>query len=153
MKIPSIIIILLLITGVFLTACSSSDITGRAVFEPEDSVLDKVKRTGELRIGYGGYPPYLKIDPATNEKLGFSVDLVEAIIENWNRDIDIVWVETTWDRFLLDLQNEKFDMVAEPIFYTVPRAAEIDYSRPYSYFGYAVAVVDLKSTWLSSTSL
>lgn len=143
MKIQSIITILLLITSVFLAGCSSSDITGGAVFEPGVSVLDKVKMTGELKIGYGGYPPYLKIDPATKEKSGFSVDLVEAIIKNWNRDVEIVWVETTWDRFLLDLQNEKFDMIAEPIFYTVPRAAEIDYSRPYSYFGYAVALVDI----------
>jgi ABC-type amino acid transport substrate-binding protein len=142
MKKMWILILALVLSASVLAGCSSNQTTGTSVYEVKESVLDKIKRTGELRIGYGGYPPYTVVDPETRIMSGYSADLIRGIIKNWNRDVKIIWVETTWERFSLDLQSEKFDLVVEPIFYTVPRAAEIDYSEPYSYFGYAVGVVD-----------
>jgi ABC-type amino acid transport substrate-binding protein len=113
------------------------------------STLDAIKQRGSIRVGWGGYPPYVSNDPVTHAKSGFSVDLINAIVSTWGQKIEVVWVETSWDRMLVDLKSNKFDLMVEPMFQTVPRAAEVDFSMPYSYFGYAVAIVKADDTRFS----
>ena len=109
---------------------------------PSTSVLESVKKERVLRVGFSGYPPYLSIDP--NSKLpsdGFSVELVQLIIEKWDPNIEIQWVPTNWTNVRLDLISGKFDLIVEPVFRTIPRAAIVGFSRPYAEFAYAVGMV------------
>jgi|SRR5579862_6202047 len=108
-----------------------------------ESRLDRIKRTGVLRVGYGGYPPYLTKGTRSGEVSGLSVDMINKIIELWNRDIRIEWVETSWDRVKVDFLQDKFDVVVEPLFRTIPRASELNFTRPYTYSGYGIAIVRL----------
>ncbi len=136
------IMVFVIVSSFVLCGCTNTP-TGDVikVTEVQKSTLDKVKDTKVLRVGYAGYPPYLKKDPLTGEISGFSVDLLESLMEKWGRDIEIEWVETTWERNLLDLQNGKFDLMIEPVYRLIPRASEVGFTRPYSYFGYCVGVV------------
>jgi len=109
--------------------------------EQSESRLERVKQTGVLRIGYGGYPPYLVKGGKPGEVSGLSVDLINLIVEIWNRGIKIEWVETSWDRVKADFLADKFDLVVEPLFRTIARASELDFTRPYTYSGYGVAVI------------
>ena len=106
-----------------------------------ESRLERVKRSKTLRIGYGGYPPYLVKGQNSGEVSGYSVDMINRIVEIWARDIKIIWVETSWDRVKADFLADKFDLVVEPLFRTIARASELDFTRPYTFSGYGVAVV------------
>jgi ABC-type amino acid transport substrate-binding protein len=107
-----------------------------------ESVLDKVKREHVLRVGYSGYPPFLNVDIRTNKPSdGFSVELIQMILAQWDKSISIEWVPTNWTDVRTDLLNHKFDLIVEPVFRTIPRAAIVDFSSPYSEFSYAVGVV------------
>lgn len=106
-----------------------------------ESALDRVKRDGVLRVGYNGYPPYLRHDPATGEITGFSVELIQLVVRYWGRDVKLEWVPTSWDRMKPDMMAGKFELMVEPIWRTIPRAAEVGFTRPYAYFGYAVGIV------------
>jgi len=108
----------------------------------QESVLDKVKREHTLRVGYSGYPPFLNIDLATNKPAdGFSVELIQLILSQWDQSIQLEWVPTNWTDSRTDLINHKFDLIVEPVFRTIPRAAIVDFSRSYAEFSYAVGVV------------
>lgn len=144
-KIYAVIIIFFLvsISISFVLRDSPKNFTGNVILEDFSSIntLEKIKIEGKIRIGYAGYPPYLKKDPFTGEISGFSVDLFKEILKYWNRDIEIEWVETNWERNLFDLQNNRFDIMVEPVFRLIPRASEVAFTEPYSYFNYAIAVV------------
>ena len=103
------------------------------------NTLDKIQREKRLTVGYAGYPPFLRRDPNTGAISGYSVDLLKAITEPLG--VELIWRETTWDNMKQDLLLGKFDLMVEPIFYTIPRAAQVAYTRPYAFFGYAVPVV------------
>ena len=107
-----------------------------------ESVLDRVQREKVLRVGYSGYPPFLSIDVDTKlPSGGFSVELIERLVEEWDPTISIAWVPTNWTNVRTDLVAGKFDLVVEPVFRTIPRAAVVDFSRPFASFGYAIGVV------------
>ena len=105
----------------------------------QQSTLQRVNTTRVLRVGYEGYPPYTVIDPQTQAVSGYSVDVATAIATE--AEWKVQWVKTTPDTKVADLAADKFDVMVEPIFRTIPRATRASFTRPYSYFGYAAGVV------------
>jgi ABC-type amino acid transport substrate-binding protein len=123
-----------------VTSGGSSDIgVGTTVPAGGENVLQKMVRTKKLEIGYAGYPPYLKKNVNSGEITGYSVDVARAILDPL--DVKIQWVETSWDTMKQDVLLGKFDLMIEPIFMTIPRAAKVGFTQPYAYFGYGVLVV------------
>jgi len=45
------------------------------------------------------------------------------------------WVETTWGNMIADLKTGRFQVMAAPVFRTIPRATEVAFTRPIDYFG------------------
>ena len=137
--------------GLLATLCLLLVVVGCAQSPPKSaknttsattSVLETVKQTRTLRVGFSGYPPYLSVDPDTKLPAdGFSVELIQLIIERWDPEIQIQWVPTNWTNVRVDLINGKFDLIVEPVFRTIPRAAIVGFSRPYAEFAYAVGMV------------
>lgn len=111
----------------------------------QESRLQRISRTGVLRVGYGGFPPYTIIDPKEtdpNKRVkGFSVDLVNEIAQRQTPPLKVEWVLLNWDTLKADMLSNKFDFVADPVYQTVPRAMDFLCSEPYSYFGIAAAIV------------
>jgi polar amino acid transport system substrate-binding protein len=61
----------------------------------------------------------------------------------------VEWIKTAPDTKIVDLKSGKFDVVATPIFQTVPRAREVAFTRPYVYMGSASGIVKKGDTRFS----
>jgi cystine transport system substrate-binding protein len=116
------------------------------VSEPHvTSRWQEAKRTGILRVGYGGFPPYTIINPNETDPskrvTGFCVDLVEEIASRTVPKMKVEWQQFSWDSMKGDLATDRFAFIGDAVYLTVPRAADFLFTEPYSYFGIAVALV------------
>jgi ABC-type amino acid transport substrate-binding protein len=102
-------------------------------------LLEKIQETGELHAGYGVYPPYTQEDPNTGSVTGYSVEIIEQIAKELT--CKVVWHRLNWNTMSADLKRGQFDVIADPIFQTIPRAREFAFTEPYAYFAEGIAVV------------
>jgi len=102
-------------------------------------LLDRIDTAGEFHAGYGVYPPYTQENPNTSRVTGFSVEVIEQIGKELN--CKVVWHRLNWNTMSADLKRGQFDVIADPIFQTIPRAREFAFTAPYAYFGDGIAVV------------
>lgn len=99
------------------------------------SEMETIRETRVIRAGWGPYAPYSSLDPATKKPQGFYIDLFESAARE--SGLKVEWVETTWGTMISDLKANKFQVMASPVFRTIPRAFEVAFSRPIDYFGYS----------------
>jgi len=102
-------------------------------------LLERLDTTRELHAGYGVYPPYTQENPTTKEVTGFSVDLLQQIAREINAKL--VLHRLNWNTMAADLKRGEYDVIADPIFQTVPRGREFAFTQPYAYFADGIAVV------------
>lgn len=117
-------------TTASLPTSSSSTVPG---------LLERIGRTGELHAAYGVYPPYTMEDPNTKAVSGFSVEVINHIASELN--CRVVWHRMNWNTMSADLKRGEYDVIADPIFQTIPRAREFAFSAPYAYFSDGIVVV------------
>jgi len=129
-----VIIILVLLVGYLMIQGGDSE----TVFV-EESVLEKVKDSGKLYVGYAIYPPYIQKDLDTGELSGYTIDLVENIADQMG--VEVEYVESSWQSFASDLQTDRYDLFAGPLFSTIKRSMEIDFPTPYGYFSSVAGLV------------
>lgn len=110
----------------------------------QEGILERIEKTGELHAGYGVYPPYTNEDPNTKSVSGYSVDIMERIAKELG--IKVVWHRLNWNTMSADLKRGEFDVIADPIYQTIPRARELAFSEPYAYFPDGIAVVRTDET-------
>lgn len=135
-----------LLLAAFAVIKKPAPIDGSAVaVHSQENALQRIQKTGIIRVGYGGFPPYTVLDlnnPDPNQRVkGFSIDLVEEIAKRSTPPLKVEWHKLNWETLKRDVDSGVFDFVADPVFQTIPRAADFELSEPYSYFGIAVAVV------------
>ncbi len=124
-------------------------------FTPNNKISDKnnyigvfqeIKKHKVLKIGYGGFPPYTIVNPnvknSEDEVTGYSIDLIKEIASLAQPELEIEWVRFSWETIQTELNSGKFDIIADPVYQTIPRAFEFDFTMPYAYFGIAVGVVN-----------
>jgi len=132
------VLLVVAIVAAWLSSCSRAK-------HPDDpaqgvpGLVDYILTQGVLRAGYGVYPPYTEEDPNTKKVSGFSVDLIERIASELGCRVE--WHRVNWDTMSADLKRGTYDVVADPIFQTVPRAPEFAFSDPYAYFADGIGVV------------
>ncbi|HEV3155762.1 MAG TPA: transporter substrate-binding domain-containing protein [Candidatus Baltobacteraceae bacterium] len=102
-------------------------------------ILENIDRTGAINVGYGIYPPYSQEDPISKQVSGFSVDIIKEIAKELG--VKVVWHRINWNTMSADLQRGEFDVIADPIFQTIPRARELAFTEPYAYFGTGIAII------------
>lgn len=112
---------LLLIVTVMLTACGGT--TG--------NTDEPLKSAGVLRVGTEGvYSPFSYHDTATNQLVGYDVDVARAVGDKLG--VRVEFVETPWDSIFAALEANRFDVVANEVTITPERQAKYDLSQPYS---------------------
>jgi ABC-type amino acid transport substrate-binding protein len=112
---------------------------GVGAAQAQPGVLARLSSAGEIHAGYGVYPPYTIEDPNTRKVSGFSVDLIEEIGKQVKAKV--IWHRINWDTMSADLKRGEFDVIADPIFQTIPRAPEFAFSDVYARFPDGIGVV------------
>lgn len=110
----------------------------------QDGLLARIEKSGELHAGYGVVPPYSQEDPNTKAVSGFTVELIEQIAKELK--CKVVWHRINWNTMSADLKRGEFDVIAEPILQTIPRAREFAFTDPYAYLPDGIAVVKKAET-------
>ena len=93
----------------------------------EESVYDRVVRTGEIRCGYINYYPAFRRNALTGKFEGIFYDLTEKIAKDIG--LTIKWAEeTTFDTMVPSIQNNRFDAVLSGIWPSAQRARAAAFS-------------------------
>lgn len=117
-------------TAVALAGVAIASSVGPAVAQavPQASTLDRIKRSGILRIAViVGQEPYFHKDLPTGKWSGACIDMANDIAAKLSAKVEIV--ESSWGNQILDLQGDKVDL-AFAVNPTPERALVIDFSTP-----------------------
>ena len=113
---------MLLLVALILAACGSPS---------SKDGENPVKAAGVLRVGTEGvYSPFSYHDPATNELVGYDVDVAKAVAGKLG--VRVEFVETPWDSIFAALEANRFDVVANEVTINPERKAKYDLSESYS---------------------
>jgi len=98
----------------------------------------------KVKIGTNAeYQPFEFVD-ANNQIVGFDVDLLNALAEEANLELE--WVNTKWDGIFVALANGEFDAVASAVTITDERKQTVDFTDPYFNAGQILAVLNDNTT-------
>ncbi len=87
----------------------------------DETVLERVNRTGVIRCGYVLWPPYLTLDLSTGQKSGIAFDFMAALADEMGLRVE--WVEETgWGNFQEGLNTHRYDMMCSPVWVSGLRA-------------------------------
>lgn len=92
-----------------LTACSSGEDNADNAAAGEDTSLQSVKDSGVLRVGMcPEYPPFESIDEANNI-VGFDPELAAAIAEELG--VEVECMNIPWESLIAGVNNGDFDVI------------------------------------------
>ncbi|KAB8144866.1 basic amino acid ABC transporter substrate-binding protein [Chloroflexia bacterium SDU3-3] len=97
------------------------------------------------------YPPFESVDQATNEIVGFDIDLLTEVGKLINADFE--FQNASFDTIFTALQAKQFDAVASASTITDERKQIVDFSDPYIDVGQLVVVQAANTTVSSYTDL
>lgn len=107
--------------------------------------LDRIRSDRIIRAGYSGFKPYTIITPSAagseTQITGFCADMLHEMASRQDPPWRIEWHKVTFETLKADMESGRFDVFADAVYQTVPRAADFGFTIPYSYFGVAVGLV------------
>lgn len=104
---------------------------------PAQSALERVRKSGELRIGTDAtYPPFEQAESGRYE--GFDIDLGNAIARELG--VRATLIESRFDGIFPALQNGTFDIVMSAVTITPERSHALLFTDPYIEAGQMIAV-------------
>lgn len=130
---------LLIVSVLGMLAGMGCDRSQQTVQEQEESLYDRVIRTGQIRCSYAAYPPYCVKDPETGKMSGIFVDVLEQVGNKLN--IRIMWVEEVgWGTIFEGLESGRHDMFGAGLWQNSSRAKRGYFSKPLLYNGIRIYV-------------
>jgi len=95
----------------------------------EATAFDRVRQTGQLRVGYLIMPPFLQKNTATGELSGVFFDVTEEMGQRLG--LDVVWVEEVpLAAVATGLESNRYDLIAFPLWRSASRAKSVAFSEP-----------------------
>ncbi len=137
---------------------SSSNTTEVASKKSDESVYDRVIRTGKIRCGYIVWPPFINKDPNTNKYSGIIYDFASTLAKSMELDL-VMAEEFGLATYLQDLNNGRFDVECSGGWSNARRGKLAEYSMPIAYFPIvAVGRIDQKQNdseldWINDSSI
>jgi polar amino acid transport system substrate-binding protein len=95
--------------------------------QPEDA-LDRIRRTGVIRIGYSVQEPYAYISPQL-DVIGECADTAKLVTQRLGIT-KIEWIQVPFSSLIAELLAGRFDVIAAGFFVTPSRRAQVSYSAP-----------------------
>lgn len=123
----AIIGLLLLLAPTISGARAVTDVNTVPVPEAgENSIIDKIKDQGTLKVGVTILPPWVIQKPKTGEYIGSATVVARAAAKSLG--VDLQYVEATWDTIIAGLIANKYVIAAAPLFETPSRAKVINFA-------------------------
>jgi ABC-type amino acid transport substrate-binding protein len=126
--------ILCSVAVIFLAGCERQTSLSRQ----DETTLDKIRRTGELHVGYLIFNPCVIQGQETQQLSGFFVDMVNCIAENLK--VKPVYHETTLKDFSAGLNSGQFDLSICATYRTIGRASAVAFTEPIFFLGNGGAI-------------
>ncbi len=123
------------IPGLILTGCNQHDTPVNPTLPPR---LRDIQHAGKLVIGTALTSPFEFHDPATNDLVGFDVDLATLIANRL--DVAVEWKEMAFADLLGELKVGKVDIVIAAMYITPARETLVDFTQPYLSTGLVMVV-------------
>jgi polar amino acid transport system substrate-binding protein len=102
-----------------------------------DEIAD-IKARGVFKVGMAESPPWQSPNPASGEYEGFNVDMAKRVAEIMEVKLEIV--PATWSTLIPGLEAKQYDVVFANLFATPKRALVVNFTEPYSNYGFHVVV-------------
>jgi polar amino acid transport system substrate-binding protein len=96
----------------------------------ESSTIEKVIRSGKLRVGMSTFVPWAMQDK-TGQWIGFEIDVAKKLAEDMG--VKVEFVPTKWEGLIPGLLTGKFDLIIAGMMGTPQRALKINFTTPYDY--------------------
>lgn len=106
---------------------------------PGESTLQRIQRTGMVRIGYANEAPYGYLDTATAEVTGEAPEIARVILARMGID-HVDPVVTEFGSLIPGLKAKRFDIIAAGMYITPQRCREAAFSNPTYKIGEAFIV-------------
>lgn len=130
-----ICLIVLVSVTVFVAGCTQEPepaVVTNGEAEPQEPVMKLVA------VGECTFAPFEYVDEETGEPAGFDVDLIKAIAEASNFEVE--YKNLDWNSLIAALQTKEADLVVSGMTITDERALEVKFSDPYFESGQAWCV-------------
>lgn len=101
-------------------------------------LIAQVKSRGVLKVGMAESPPWQSPNPKTGEYEGFNVDLAKRVADIMGVKLEIV--PATWATLVPGLGAKQYDVVFANLFATPQRALVVNFTEPYTTYGFHVVV-------------
>ncbi len=107
-------------------------VTETKVKKSDESVYDRVMRTGKLRCGYGIFEPQFMIDPNTQKQSGTMYEIMQAVGKELGIEVEFT-EEVDWGQIQQSLESGRVDAFCPGMWGTAKRGARIGFSKPIYY--------------------
>jgi len=94
-----------------------------------ESTLERIRRTGVVRVGYANEAPYAYLDSENDRLTGEAPEIARAVLGQMEVP-RIEGVLTEFGALIPGLKAGRFDMIAAGMYITPTRCREIDFSDP-----------------------
>lgn len=128
-----VVLLALIAIGIILLWNRATQVSG-----PGDT-LDRIRRTGIVRIGYANEAPFGYLDSSTGTITGEAPEVARIILHKLGAS-QVVPVVTEFGSLIPGLKARRFDVIAAGMYVTPPRAEEIAFSNPTYVIGEAFLV-------------
>ena len=98
-----------------------------------DSVLEKIKKRGTLRIGLSTFVPWAMRDKK-GDLIGFEIDVGKRVAADMG--VEVEHIPTAWDGIIPALLAGKFDVIISGMSITMKRNLTVNFTHPYANTGY-----------------
>ncbi len=96
---------------------------------PGETTLDRIHRTGVVRVGYANEAPYAYLDSSGDRLTGEAPEIARAVLGRMGVP-KIEGVLTEFGALIPGLKAGRFDLIAAGMYVTPARCREIDFSDP-----------------------
>jgi polar amino acid transport system substrate-binding protein len=101
-------------------------------------LVKEVQARGVLKVGMAESPPWQSPNPKTGAYEGFNVDMANRVAGIMGVKLEIV--PATWSTLVPGLEAKQYDVIFANLFATPQRALVVNFTEPYSTYGFHVMV-------------
>ena len=101
-------------------------------------LIKDIQDRGVLKVGMAESPPWQSPNPSSSEYEGFNVDMAQRAADLMGVKLEVV--PATWSTLIPGLSVKQYDVVFANLFATPQRALVVNFTEPYSTYGFHIVV-------------